>query len=144
VEVLEARADGTAKFRLWYYKWRETRPDQPYVDVEITYKEKWQGFVGYLSANVAEGILREHLAEIAELLKREGVRGVSLMSDGRVLKFTGAFRDSVLARLGIEPELPLGEPPAVQHLGGLKFKIGDREVELAGGVSRAVTSSTPS
>ena len=35
VEVLEARADGTAKFRLWYHKWRETRPDQSYVDVEI-------------------------------------------------------------------------------------------------------------
>jgi len=40
VEVLEARADGTAKFRLWYHRWRETRPDRPYVDVEITYKEE--------------------------------------------------------------------------------------------------------
>jgi len=37
VEVLEARADGTAKFRLWYYRWRETRPDKPYVDVELSY-----------------------------------------------------------------------------------------------------------
>ena len=26
VEVLEARADGMARFRLWYYKWRETKP----------------------------------------------------------------------------------------------------------------------
>jgi len=25
------------------------RPDKPFVDVEIIYKEKWQGFVGYLS-----------------------------------------------------------------------------------------------
>jgi len=48
-----------------------------------------------------------------------------------LLQFTGAFRDSVLAKLGIEPELPPGEPPAVQHLGGLKFKIGDEEVEFA-------------
>jgi len=38
VEVLEARAGGTAKFRLWYYRWQETRPHQPYVVVEITYK----------------------------------------------------------------------------------------------------------
>jgi len=36
----------------------------------------------------------------------------------------------VLKRLGIEPEPPLGEPPAVEHLGGLKFKIGDGEVEF--------------
>jgi len=130
VEVLEARAGGTAKFRLWYYKWQETRPDKPYVDVEIFYKEKWQGFVGYLSANVVAGILREHLDEIANLLEREGIKGVSLMSDGRVLKFTGAFRDSVLAKLGVKPELPPGEPPAVQYLGGFKFKVGRQQVEF--------------
>jgi len=131
VEVLEARADGTAKFRLWYHKWRETRPHQPYVDVEITYKEKLQGFKGYLSANVAGGILREHLAEIADLLKREGIGGVSLRSDGKELRFSGVFRDSVLRKLGFKPELPPGEPPEVQHLGGLKFRVGDREVEFA-------------
>ena len=34
VEVLEARADGTAKFRLWYHKWQE-RPSGPCVDFEI-------------------------------------------------------------------------------------------------------------
>jgi len=103
------------------------------VDVEITYDEKWRNFVGRVYANEAEGIPKDHLAEIADLLKREGVKGVSLRSDGSVLRFTGAFRDSVLARLGIKPELPLGEPPAVQHLGGLKFKIGDREVEFGRG-----------
>jgi len=46
VEVLEARTDGTAKFRLWYYKWQETRPDRPYVDVEITYKGGGTSFRG--------------------------------------------------------------------------------------------------
>jgi len=135
VEVLEARADGTAKFRLWYYKWHETRPDKPYVDIEIKpYPRKDGGirFKGYISANVAEGILREHLAEIAKLLEERGVKGVAYYEykNGAFLQFTGAFRDSVLTRLGIEPELPPGEPPAVQYLGGLKFKIGDREVEF--------------
>jgi len=55
---------------------------------------------------------------------------VSLRGDGKQLQFTGAFCDSVLARLGIRPDLPPGEPPAVQHLGGLKFKVGDRKVEF--------------
>jgi len=130
VEVLEARANGFAKFRLWYYKWRETRPDKPYVDVEITYRGENQGFRDLVSANVAEGILRGHLAEIADLLKREGVKGVSLITQGRVLKFSGRFRDSVLRKLSVRPELPPGEPPAVQHSGGFKLKIGDREVEF--------------
>jgi len=49
---------------------------------------------------------------------------------GALLQFTGAFRDSVLRELGVKPELPLGEPLAVQHLGSLKFKVGDREVEF--------------
>jgi len=133
VEVLEARAGGTAKFRLWYHKWRETRPDRPYVDVEITYDEKWRGFVGYVYASEAKGISKDHLAEIEKLLKREGIGGVSLTAYGKQLRFTGAFRDSVLARLGIRPELPPGEPPAVEHLGGYKFKIGDREVEFGKG-----------
>jgi len=133
VEVLETRAEGTAKFRLWYYKWQETRPDRPYVDVEIEpyhFKDGRAGFIGRVYANEAEGILREHLREIADLLKREGVVGVSLVRDGKQLQFSGRFRDSVLKRLGIRPELPPGEPPAVQYLGGLKFKIGDREVEF--------------
>jgi len=122
--------------RLWFHKWRETRPDQPYVDVELKpypHKDGRIRFTSRVYANVAEGILREHLAEIADLLKRRGVEGVAYYDHGRkgaYLRFTGAFRDSVLGRLSIRPELPLGEPPEVKHLGGLKFKIGDREVEF--------------
>jgi len=136
VEVLEARASGFAKFRLWYYKWRETRPDRPYVDVEIEpyrYKDGRVRFFGRVYANEAKGISKEHLAEIADLLKREGVKGVSLERDGIWLEFSGAFRDSVLRELGVKPELPPGEPPAVQHLGGLKFRVGGQEVEFARG-----------
>jgi len=36
VEVLDVKSNEEAKFRLWYYKWQETRPHQPYVDIEIT------------------------------------------------------------------------------------------------------------
>jgi len=132
VEVLEARADGTARFRLWYHKWRETRPQQPYVDVEIKSYSRKGGvsFVGYVSANEAKGIYKEHLAEIAELLRDRGVEGVSLKSNGKQLQFSGRFRDSVLARLGIRPELPPGEPAEVRHLDGFKFRVGDREVDF--------------
>jgi len=35
VEVLEVRPDGTAKFRLWYHTWLETRHGEPYVDFEV-------------------------------------------------------------------------------------------------------------
>jgi len=134
VEVLEARANGEAEFRLWYYKWQKTRPQQPYMDIEIkSYSDKYGRihFVGFIYSKEAEGISKDHLAEIADLLKREGIGGVSLRSDGKGLRFTGAFRDSVLAKLGVKPELPQGEPPAVQHLGGFRFKIGGREVEFA-------------
>jgi len=80
VEVLEARADGTAKFRLWYYKWRETRPHQPYVDVEIKLYQEGDGsihFKGRVFASKRKGIYKEHLAEIADLLRRRGVEGVA-------------------------------------------------------------------
>jgi len=133
VEVLEARAGGTARFRLWFYKWRDTRPHEPYVDVEIRPYQDKNGIIhfrGFVSANVVEGILREHLAEIADLLKRGGVEGVSLTAHGKQLYFTGAFRDSVLSKLGVKPELPPGEPPAVQHLSGFKFKVNGKEVEF--------------
>jgi len=53
--------------------------------------------------------------------------------DGKELYFTGAFRDSVLSRLGVKPELPPGEPPTVGFLGGLKFKVNDKEVEFGRG-----------
>jgi len=133
IEVLEARADGTAKFRLWYHKWRETRQDKPYVDFEVEpypRKDDRVRFVSRIYANVAEGILREHLAEIAELLKREGVEGVSLKGNGKELQFTGAFRDSILRRLAVKPEYPPGKPPTVKHLGSFRFKIGDKEAEF--------------
>jgi len=81
---------------------------------------------------VAEGVYKEHLAEIAKLLKDRGVEGVAYYEYEKkaFLQFTGRFRDSVLARLGIRPELPRGEPPAARHLGGFKFKVGNREVEF--------------
>jgi len=138
VEVLDVKPNGEAKFRLWYYKWRETRPHQPYVDVEITYKGKEQGFIGRVYTSETKGILREHLAEIARLLEEKGVKGVAYYEydyeKRAFLQFTGAFRDSVLRELGIRPELPPGEPPAVQYLGGLRFKIGDREAEFGDGL----------
>jgi len=132
VEVLEARADGTAKFRLWYHEWQEIRPDRPYVDIELTYKGKGIGFRDLVSANAAEGILKKHLAEIAELLRNKGVEGVAYYEYEKsvYLQFTGAFRDSVLARLGIRPELPPGEPAEVRYLGGLKFRVSGREMEF--------------
>jgi len=135
VEVLDVKPNGEAKFRLWYHKWDKTRPDKPYVDVEIKpqpHKDGRAHFIGYIYANVAEGILREHLAEIGKLLEHNGVKGVAYyeFKKGARLQFTGAFRDSVLAWLGIRPELPPGEPPAVQYLGGFRFRVGDREVEF--------------
>jgi len=133
VEVLETEADGTAKFRLWYHKWRETRPHQPYVDAKIRpyhFKDGRVGFFDYIYVNETKGIYEEHLAEIAQLLRNKGVKGVSLTAHGKQLRFTGAFRDSVLGRLGIRPELPPGEPPALEYLGGLRFRVGGREVEF--------------
>jgi len=133
VEVLDARPDGAARFRLWYYKWHETRSEQPYVDFEIGPYQRSDNrirFRGYISASKAKGILRDHLAEIAELLKRKGMKGVSLRGGGKVLEFSGAFRNSVLSKLGISPELPRAEPVAVEHLGGYRFKVGSCEVEF--------------
>jgi len=103
------------------------------VDIEIEpyhFKDGRIGFFYRISANEVEGIYREHLTEIVKLLKDKGVEGVSPIAHGKQLQFTGAFRDSVLRRIGIEPEFPPGEPPAVQHLGGYKFKVGDRKVEF--------------
>lgn len=36
VEVLEARPDGTAKFKLWHHTWLEARHGEPYVDFGVT------------------------------------------------------------------------------------------------------------
>jgi len=54
VEVLEARADGTARFRLWYYKWRKTRPDKPYVDIEIEPYHFKDGRIGFLLPHLCQ------------------------------------------------------------------------------------------
>jgi len=109
------------------------------MDIEIRpyrYKDGRVRFFGRVYANEAMGISKDHLAEIADLLKREGVKGVSLERDGIWLEFSGAFRDSLLRELGIRPELPPGEPPAVQYLGGYKFRIGEKEVEFGRGYAK--------
>lgn len=36
VEFLEVRENGDVKFRIWFYRWLHTRPQQPFVDVEST------------------------------------------------------------------------------------------------------------
>jgi len=139
IGVLEARPDGSVKFRLWFYKLRETRPHQPYVDFEIDYR---RSFSSSVYANKAEGIYEEHLREIAEILVRNGVRGVSysrLFNIG-VLDFSVVFlisvldklgiRNSAFSRLGVVPELPRVELITVEYLGGYRFKIGGKEVEF--------------
>jgi len=130
VEVLETRPDSPTKFRLWYHKWHETRPHKPYVDFEIKpYQDRRGGILlfGRVYANEAEGIFKQHLTEIAEVFKREGARGISI-EGGRNLKFSGAFNDYILGRLGVVPELPEVEPITVEHLDGFRFRIGDREI----------------
>mgnify|MGYP001772524316 CR=1 FL=1 len=110
------------------------------MDVEIkSHLSKKDGrirFIGRVYASEAKGILREHLAEIAELLKREGVEGVTYYEYGKnaFLQFTSAFRDFVLDKLVIKPEFPPGKPPAVDYLGGFRFKVGNREMEFKEGV----------
>jgi len=131
IEVLEVRPDGSARLRLWYYKWREMRPDSPYVNFEIKlYQNRGSriGFKGYVYANDAEGISRKHLVEVAELLKHRGIEGVSVKSMGKVLQLTGVFRDYIFSKLGLVPELPEGELVVVEYLDGFRFKIGDYEV----------------
>jgi len=95
-EVLEARADGMAKFRLWYYKWRETRPERPYVDVELTYKGEKQGFIGHVSVNLAKGLLREHLAEIARLLEEGAWRASPTTSTRRAPSYVSPVSSATL------------------------------------------------
>jgi len=76
VEVLEARPDGTAKFKLWHHTWLEARHGEPYVDFEVTpcqRKDGKIGFKGHVYANKVVGIRKEHLAKIAELMEEKGV-----------------------------------------------------------------------
>jgi len=67
------------------------------------------------------GICKEHLAKIAELMEEKGVACYYREQKETRLDFSGAFRDSVLAKLGIAPELSRAEPMAVEHLGGYSF-----------------------
>lgn len=55
---------------------------------------------------MAEEIFREHLTEISHLLRDRGVEGVTYYEYAKnaFLHFTSAFRDSVLAKVGIKPE----------------------------------------
>jgi len=128
VEVLEVEPNGEAKFRLWFYKWRETRPHQPYEDFVIIYDKKKERFIGGISVNEVDGIYEEHLVEIFQLLKKRGVRGVSLSTYGKLLIFTGVFRDVVLGRIPLK--WPRAKPAAVEYLGNRKFRINSYEVEF--------------
>jgi len=55
---------------------------------------------------VAGDIFREYLTEIVRLLRDGGVEGVTYYEYAKnaFLHFTSAFRDSVLAKVGIKPE----------------------------------------
>jgi len=95
------------------------------VDFEV--RPYWRkdgkiGFKGHVYANKAVGIRKEHLAKIAEPMEEKGVACYYREQKETRLDFSGAFRDSVLAKLGIAPELSRAEPTAVEHLGGFKFK----------------------
>jgi len=132
VEVLEARPDGTAKFKMRHHTWLEARHGEPYVDFEATpyWLKTAKSASGHVYANKAVGIHKEHLAKIAELMEEKSVACYYWEQKETRLDFSGAIRDSVLAKLGIALELPRAEPMAVEHLGGFKFKVGDKEVEF--------------
>ncbi|MEM1598456.1 MAG: hypothetical protein QXP31_04990 [Pyrobaculum sp.] len=116
VEVLQAEEKG-ARFRLWYYKWFETRPHRPYLDFWIP-----QGGRGYINANAAEGVYREHLAEIHQLLADAGLP-TYLRRDSRMLEFYGGFLKEALRRIGLGP--------SVRYLGNNKFEVDRRVVEFS-------------
>ncbi|MEM3996456.1 MAG: hypothetical protein QXP31_05265 [Pyrobaculum sp.] len=133
VEVLEVRENGEVKFRIWFYRWLDTRPHQPFVDVEIKYDSRRKGFRGWLYVNVYEGIYKEHLVELHQLFEREGLKA-TLVWDGDEIErlvFYGAFREELLRRIGYRPERVEAEPVSVKHLGELKFEVGGVEVEFA-------------
>ncbi|MEL9990881.1 MAG: hypothetical protein QXP98_10255 [Thermoproteus sp.] len=110
IELLEVRDNGDVRFRIWYYKWLDTRPHQPYVDVVMEYKEYMQGFYGWLTKNEAEGIHAEHLEEISKMLDAEGLYVTLKKRGGRAVRidFTGGFREELLRRVGYRPERAVG------------------------------------
>ncbi|MEM1616353.1 MAG: hypothetical protein QW452_10355 [Pyrobaculum sp.] len=137
IELLEVRENGDVTIRIWFYKWLETRPHQPFVDVEIKYAGYKAGFQGWLYANEAEGIYREHLAELYGLFKGEGLEVTPMWDEKenrrevRGLVFYGGFRKALLTRIGYVPEPVSAEPATVKHLGGMRFEVDGREVAFA-------------
>jgi len=119
VEVLELKPDGNARVRLWYYKWRETRPRRPHADVVFRPRKPGRPYVGKLVAG--KGITFEHLADIVSLLGYMGVRGVYLRN--YVLYFTPKFLYTAVAELGAPVE-----PARVEYLGGFEFSVDGRAV----------------
>ncbi|MEM1598102.1 MAG: hypothetical protein QXP31_03865 [Pyrobaculum sp.] len=133
IELLEVRENGDVKFRVWFYRWLDTRPHQPFVDVEIKYDEKRKRFRGSLYANEYEGIYKEHLAELYQMFEREGLPVTPKWEGGEIkeLVFYGGFRDELLRRIGYQPEPVSAEPAAVKHLGGLVFEVDGVRVVFA-------------
>jgi len=116
---LELKPDGSARVRLWYYKWRETRPRRPYADVVFRPRKPGRPYVGKLVAG--KGITFEHLADIVSLLGYMGIRGAYLRN--YVLYFTPKFLYTAIAELGAPVE-----PARVEYLGGFEFSVDGRAV----------------
>ncbi|MEM3326337.1 MAG: hypothetical protein QXK63_02710 [Thermoproteus sp.] len=147
VEVLDVKPNGDVCFRLWYYRWFETRPAAPYVDFWIRYRGRQ--FRGHINVNGYRGIYEAHLVHIRNLARRlvdeelgEGEAvGVYLAPSRRALEFYGTFRDAVLKRVGYSPEPASAEPASIKYLGGMRFKVEDRVVEF--GVKRKGVGAEP-
>jgi len=136
IELLELRPDF-AKFRLWYYKWQETRPHQPYVDFELRKyrKGRFEVLLGMLYEKRLDGVSKEHLREIVDLLRQMGMRGVAYYEiKGRVgaLYFSGRFLKSFIKTFGAPP-IRDDTPPWIEHLGGFEYGIGNYVVKFRRG-----------
>jgi len=133
IEALELRPDF-AKFRLWYYKWQETRPHQSYVDFELKKyrKGRFEAVLGMLYEKRLEGVSKEHLREIAKLLRQMGMQGVAyyeIKGKVGVLYFSGCFLKSFIKTFGTPP-IRDGTPPWIEHLGGFEYGIGNYVVKF--------------
>jgi len=122
VEVLDLRPDGTAKVRLWYYKWR--RP----IEFKLRRHKQGEEYVatGVIYVKKRKGILKEHLVEVAEALRKMGLICVSYYDVGGkvgALYFSECFLRSLFERFGAKP-FRFAKHPQVEYLGGLSFKIG--------------------
>jgi len=133
IELLDLRPEGTAKIRLWYHKWRETRPDQPYIDVELKMR-KWRCCSRLVGKLVADGgISPDDLVEIARQLKQMGLLGFQL--EGTTLRFTSKFLWTAIMKFGVSA-LNYIEPLKVEYVGGLTFNVAGHAVEFRRGVAR--------